>query len=159
MNILVQKWVELILEKYISPSHAAAKASDFKMSLFEIKLEKSCQVLNSKVFPAPSLQDLNSNNTTSKVSTSWSPFHGPPLLSQHLLLSQPGIYCHPRVSLDSPISAYPYFPLFSWQNYYHDQTWSFLDCLRPQLWGKINNYTAVFGFKDITQISKGFRPH
>lgn len=42
MNILVQKWVELILEKYISPSHAA-KASDFKMSLLKLNWRKAAK--------------------------------------------------------------------------------------------------------------------
>lgn len=42
MNILVQKWVELILEKYISHSHAA-KASDFKMSLLKLNWRKAAK--------------------------------------------------------------------------------------------------------------------
>lgn len=150
-------WYKNELNSYLKstfPPATQRKASDFKMSLFEIKLEKSCQVFNSKVFPAHSLQYLDLNNSTSRVSKStWSPLHGPPLLLQHRLLSQPSIYCLP-----SPISAHPYLPLFTWQNCYHHQIWFFSDCLTTKLRENKQLHGRVF-FKDITQISKGLQPH
>lgn len=77
-------WYKNELNSYLkstfSPATQQKQMIFFKNVSFEIKSEKSCQVFNSKVFPAHSLQCLNLNNSMSRVSI------GPsdPLFTDHL---------------------------------------------------------------------------
>lgn len=78
-------WYKNELNSYLKSTFSPATQQKqviffYKNVSFEIKSEKSCQVFNSKVFPAHSLQCLNLNNSMSRV------FIGPfdPLFTDHL---------------------------------------------------------------------------
>lgn len=118
------------------------------MSLLKLNWRKAAKFAIQKVFPAHSLQCLDLNNSTSRVSES--PLHRPSLLSQHPPLSQPSVHCRPRVSSsDSPPCL-----LISTSHYSVGKTTILIKsnssqiASPPSCEGKINNHMGLFCFKD-----------